>query len=69
MAGKREGYERKYAGGGTWSGHAQQDFERGNAGQNGKHEELKKVRDEKECGMRHKNNNNGWREKKKSKSS
>ena len=32
-----EGCERKYAGGGTWSGHAQQDFGRGSAGQNGKY--------------------------------
>ena len=32
-----KGKGRKYAGGGTWSGQTQQDFERGSAGQNGKY--------------------------------
>ena len=65
--------ERKYAGGGTWSGHAQQDFGRGSAGQNRKYRELKEVQEKKkvwECGTRHKQSNNGWRgNRKESKSS
>ena len=43
---------RKYAGGGTWSGHAhaQQDFRRGNAGQNEKYEIRKCRRKRKHMG-------------------
>ena len=63
----------KYARGGTWGGHTQQNFGRGSAGQNGKHGKLKEVREEKkvrECGTRYKQNNNRWRRnKKESKSS
>ena len=33
----------KYAGGETWSGHAQQDFGRGSEGKNGQYGELKEV--------------------------
>ena len=53
----------KYAGGGTWSGHAQQDFGRGSEGQNGKYGEMKEVWEEKEvreCGTRHKQSNMQW---------
>ena len=53
----------KHAGGGTWSWHAEQDFGKGSAGQNGKYGgELKEVREEKKvrkCGTRHKQNNSG----------
>ena len=46
MGGKVDGCEceRKYAGGATWSGHAQQDFGRGEE----QDMELKKVQEEKE---------------------
>ena len=40
----------KYTGGGTWSGHAQQDFGRGSAGQNGKYGELKEVWEKRKYG-------------------
>ena len=63
----------KYAGGGIWSGHAQQDFGIGNAGQNGKYGKFKEVREEKEVReseTRHKQNNNRRRgNRKESKSS
>ena len=58
----------KFAGGGTWSEHVQQDFGRRSAGQHGKYGELKEVREEKEireCGTKHKQNNNRWRGKRK----
>ena len=63
---------RKYAGGETWSGHAQQDFGGGKCGTK------RTVRGNErsagvlvwECGTRHKQNNNRWRgNRKESKSS
>ena len=56
-----KGKGRKYAGGGTWSGQAQQDFGRGSAGQIGKYREKKEMQEEKEvreCGTRRNLNKN-----------